>query len=135
MALLAQHLTQHNTTHNTIHRFLYTSDNLEHTLQVPDQTLEVKDSSQPHALPLPPSQILMMDLDTKILSKFSGATYSSATKLTAAIGLRDLIPGAILDDKIFEPCGYSLNAIVKVSRSTLVFVCHWFTVRDEFLFS
>ena len=65
----------------------------------------------------------MMDLDTKILSKFSGATYSSAAELTAAIGLRDLIPGAILDDKIFEPCGYSLNAIVKVSRSTLVFVC------------
>ena len=47
--------TQHNTTHNTIHRFLYTSDNLEHTLQVPDQTLEVRDSSQPHTLPLPPS--------------------------------------------------------------------------------
>jgi S-adenosylmethionine decarboxylase len=77
--------------------YLYTLDNLEHPHQVPDQTLE----------------ILMLDLDPHILSKFSSDVYSSARELTIAVGLRDLIPGAILDDKIFEPCGYSLNAIVK----------------------
>ena len=57
----------------------------------------------------------MMDVDAGFLSQFSLEAYDSAEDLTAAVGLRDLIPGAILDDKIFDPIGYSLNAIVKVS--------------------
>ena len=59
--------------------------------------------------------MLMMDLDADFMGQFSPGAYSSAAELSSAIGLSDLIPGAILDDKIFEPCGYSLNAIVKVS--------------------
>jgi S-adenosylmethionine decarboxylase len=77
--------------------YLYTLDGLEHPLLVPDQTLE----------------ILMMDLDAAFMGQFSPDAYSSAAELSSAIGLTDLIPGAILDDKIFDPCGYSLNAIVK----------------------
>ena len=30
-------------------------------------------------------------------------------------GIDQIIPGAILDSKIFEPCGFSVNAIIKVS--------------------
>ena len=56
----------------------------------------------------------MMDLDTEMMTHFTRGQYTSADQLTTAVGLQDLIPGAILDDKIFEPCGYSLNAIVKV---------------------
>lgn len=77
--------------------YLYALENTEHFLLVPDQTLE----------------ILMMGLDADFMAQFSQGAYGSAGELTAAIGLRDLIPGAILDDKIFAPCGYSLNAIVK----------------------
>ena len=69
------------------------------------------------------SQILMMDLDPHVLSQFSGSydvdVYSTARELTTAVGLSDLIPGAIMDDKLFEPCGYSLNAIVKASKLLL----------------
>lgn len=56
----------------------------------------------------------MLDLDPEFMQQFSPTAYSSASDLTTSIGLRDLFPGAILDDKIFDPCGYSLNAIVKV---------------------
>jgi S-adenosylmethionine decarboxylase len=76
----------------------------------------------------------MLDLDPHILSKFSSDVYSSARELTIAVGLRDLIPGAILDDKIFEPCGYSLNAIVKASQLSLLTViqpatsCIWLSM-------
>ena len=56
----------------------------------------------------------MMDLDPRILSLFSSQAYSSAGQLTRDSGLSDLIPGAVLDAKIFEPCGYSLNALVQV---------------------
>ena len=34
--------------------------------------------------------------------------------LTQAVGINDLIPGTMVDDVIFEPCGYSANAILKV---------------------
>ena len=64
--------------------------------------------------PLTPPKILMMGLDPALMSVFSTLVYSSAEELTKAVGLRDLFPEAILDAKIFDPCGYSLNAIVKV---------------------
>ena len=48
------------------------------------------------------------------MSVFSTLVYSSAEELTKAVGLWDRFPEAILDAKIFDPCGYSLNAIVKV---------------------
>lgn len=59
-------------------------------------------------------QILMTDLDPKFMALFSTRAYSSSEELTRDVGLLDLIPGCVLDSKIFEPCGYSLNAIVKV---------------------
>lgn len=31
-------------------------------------------------------------------------------------GIVQLFPGATVDDKAFEPCGYSMNAIVKVGH-------------------
>ena len=58
------------------------------------------------------------------MSQFSSSVYSSARELTTAMGLQDLIPGAILDDKIFEPCGYSLNAIVKASQQSFLTLVH-----------
>ena len=59
-------------------------------------------------------QILMTDLDPKFMALFSTQAYSSSEELTRDVGLLDLIPGCVLDSKIFEPCGYSLNAIIKV---------------------
>ena len=56
----------------------------------------------------------MTDLDPNLMALFSSQKYSSSEQLTRDVGLMDLIPGCILDSKIFEPCGYSLNAIVKV---------------------
>ena len=53
------------------------------------------------------------------MSLFSLEAYSQAEDLTKTIGLWDLFPGATLDAKIFDPCGYSLNAIVEV-RTLLV---------------
>ncbi len=59
-------------------------------------------------------QILMTELDPALMTMFSTSAYTSAEELTSDIGLTDLVPGAILDPWLFEPCGYSLNAIVKV---------------------
>ena len=61
----------------------------------------------------------MTDLDPKFISIFSTEVYSSSEQLTKEVGLADLVPDAIIDSKIFEPCGYSLNAIVTVSSGLL----------------
>lgn len=56
----------------------------------------------------------MTELEPQLLSLFSLEAFSSADELTAAVGLQELMPGAILDAKLFEPCGYSLNAVLEV---------------------
>ena len=63
----------------------------------------------------------MMGLDPALMSLFSTLAYSSAEELTKAVGLQDLFPEAMLDAKIFDPCGYSLNAIVKVGDIQCMF--------------
>lgn len=58
----------------------------------------------------------MSDLDPDFMALFSSVTFASAEDLVDAIGLAKLMPNAIIDAKIFEPCGFSLNAIDKVSE-------------------
>lgn len=60
-------------------------------------------------------QILMTDLNPDFMALFSTQAYSSSEELTRDLKISDVIPAITLDSKIFEPCGYSLNAIVKVS--------------------
>ena len=33
----------------------------------------------------------------------------------------DFVPGAIIDDALFEPCGYSANGLLSVSTSVVSF--------------
>lgn len=66
-------------------------------------------------LPIPMhTKILMTDLEPNFMALFSTEVYSSPEELVKDLGLMDIIPGSVIDSKIFEPCGYSLNAIVKV---------------------
>ena len=37
--------------------------------------------------------------------------YICSAAVTAASGIRALLPGAEIDDYVFEPCGYSMNGI------------------------
>ncbi|XP_011402818.1 PREDICTED: S-adenosylmethionine decarboxylase proenzyme-like [Amphimedon queenslandica] len=77
--------------------YLYLVESIENPLQDPDQTLE----------------ILMTEFDSELIGRFSKLSYESAEDLNKSTGLNDLIPGATIDSYIFEPCGFSLNAIVK----------------------
>ena len=59
-------------------------------------------------------QILMNDLDPNFMAQFSTVAFSSSEELIDSIGIGELMPGATIDAKIFDPCGFSLNAIDKV---------------------
>ncbi|XP_032688113.1 S-adenosylmethionine decarboxylase proenzyme isoform X2 [Odontomachus brunneus] len=63
----------------------------------PDQTLE----------------ILMTHLDPEIMSIFTKDVCSSAEEATGKSGIDKLIPEMIIDDFLFEPCGYSMNGVSK----------------------
>lgn len=64
---------------------------------IPDQTLE----------------ILMSDLDPKVMNIFTKKQSSSASNATQTAGIEQLIPHMKIDDYLFDPCGYSMNGIAK----------------------
>lgn len=78
--------------------------------------------------------IMMFDIDQDVAQKFYFDQYQArlgpdeteeeATKRismeqTKSAGIDSLIPGATIDPRAFEPCGYSMNAILFHSYSTM----------------
>lgn len=63
----------------------------------PDQTLE----------------ILMTHLDPEVMALFTRDVCSSADEATQKSGIDKLIPNMVIDDFLFEPCGYSMNGVSK----------------------
>ncbi|KAK7869452.1 hypothetical protein R5R35_008170 [Gryllus longicercus] len=63
----------------------------------PDQTLE----------------ILMTELDPEVMSMFSREECATAAEATQKSGIEKLIPNMEVDDFLFDPCGYSMNGIMK----------------------
>ena len=61
----------------------------------------------------------MNDLDPDFMALFSSVAFTSSSDLIEYVGLTKLMPGAIIDAKIFEPCGFSLNAIDKVNYNVM----------------
>uniref|UniRef100_UPI00398F575A S-adenosylmethionine decarboxylase proenzyme isoform X4 n=1 Tax=Pristiophorus japonicus TaxID=55135 RepID=UPI00398F575A len=76
--------------------YLYTLDMPEDSgIKQPDQTLEV----------------LMSELDPAVMDQFfmkDGVTVNDVTRMS---GIRDLIPGSVIDATLFDPCGYSMNGM------------------------
>ena len=77
--------------------------------------------------------IMMFDIDETVAQffqydqyerKLKGETKEDEVKRiseeqTSESGIRDLCPGAIIDPRAFEPCGYSMNALLFRSYSTI----------------
>ncbi|KAL7531481.1 hypothetical protein ACHAWF_003783 [Thalassiosira exigua] len=78
--------------------------------------------------------IMMFDIDEDVAQKFYYDRYEArngpdetedesvrriSDEQTDAAGIRALVPGAKIDARAFEPCGYSMNAILFHSYSTM----------------
>ncbi|XP_068140373.1 S-adenosylmethionine decarboxylase proenzyme [Drosophila tropicalis] len=61
----------------------------------PDQTIE----------------ILMQNLDPKVMSLFCKHKFSKACDATLNSGIDKILPDMLVDDFLFDPCGYSMNGI------------------------
>uniref|UniRef100_A0ABK0LI95 adenosylmethionine decarboxylase n=1 Tax=Rattus norvegicus TaxID=10116 RepID=A0ABK0LI95_RAT len=76
--------------------YLYTLDLPEsRVINQPDQTLE----------------ILMSELDPAVMDQFYMKDGVTAKDVTRESGIRDLIPGSVIDATLFNPCGYSMNGM------------------------
>ncbi|XP_019393459.1 PREDICTED: S-adenosylmethionine decarboxylase proenzyme isoform X1 [Crocodylus porosus] len=76
--------------------YLYTLDFPENrVINQPDQTLE----------------ILMSELDPVVMDQFYMKDGVTANDVTRMSGIRDLIPGSVIDATMFNPCGYSMNGM------------------------
>lgn len=76
--------------------YLYTL-HPEKGVTVPDQTLE----------------LIMVDLDDKVMSLFTQVACSSAREATQKSGIDRLFPNMQVDDFLFNPCGYSMNGFLR----------------------
>lgn len=82
--------------HDRWYLYNYTPDPLADCMKFQDQTIE----------------ILMSNLDPDVMKIFSQQISSSAVEARKLSGIDKLMPnGTLIDDKLFDPCGYSLNAL------------------------
>lgn len=63
--------------------------------------------------------IMMFDMHPSVASLFYKSECPTGKEMTARTGISHLVPGAIVDDFAFEPCGYSMNAILHGNYTTV----------------
>lgn len=63
--------------------------------------------------------LILTKLDKQMASKFYKATCCTATDMTKSSGISNLLPCSQICDYVFEPCGYSMNAIEGTALSTI----------------
>lgn len=56
----------------------------------------------------------MNEISDSAAKYFCSENNPTGVRMRKNSGLEQLFPGATVDDKAFDPCGYSMNAIVKV---------------------
>lgn len=58
-------------------------------------------------------EVMMHDLDPGKMSIFTKERSNNGRSATELSGIDKLIPGAVIDDFLFNPCGYSMNGLIK----------------------
>ncbi|CAD5121480.1 DgyrCDS9985 [Dimorphilus gyrociliatus] len=60
--------------------------------------------------------LLMTELDQDVMQIFFSTSGKTGKEATMKSGIDQIIPGATIDEFLFEPCGYSMNAIMPDSK-------------------
>ncbi|KAK2710920.1 hypothetical protein QYM36_012182 [Artemia franciscana] len=61
-------------------------------------------------------EILMTNLDPELMKIFTKECSKTAAEATEKSGIDRIIPGCVIDDYLFDPCGYSMNGILKTGE-------------------
>ncbi|EGC31012.1 hypothetical protein DICPUDRAFT_50446 [Dictyostelium purpureum] len=57
-------------------------------------------------------EVMMHDLNPEVMKQFFKREGVSALDTTVSSGISNLLPGSIIDDFQFDPCGYSMNGLL-----------------------
>lgn len=63
-------------------------------------------------------EVMMFKLDRTVMNQFVKSSWTGA-EVTRQSGIDKLIPGASIDENLFEPCGYSCNGLRGSSYMTI----------------
>jgi S-adenosylmethionine decarboxylase len=58
-------------------------------------------------------EVMMHDLSPAVMDQFFHKEGITASDTTKSSGIADLLPGSIIDNFQFKPCGYSMNGLLK----------------------
>jgi len=65
-------------------------------------------------------EVLMTELDRDVMKQFyKTKSFISVEHVTKSSGIESLIPGAIIDAHMFDPCGYSMNGLLDDGYCTI----------------
>jgi len=64
-------------------------------------------------------ELLMTGLNPELMKRFYYDSKSTPAKATKESGIANLLPGALIDDFVFEPFGYSMNGLLKDGYFTI----------------
>ena len=95
------------------------SNGLQWHVYVADADQSVRNQSQagPATYSL---EVCMTELcPQKALQFFRNDSFISAQHTSTASGIQCLVPNALIDDYVFEPCGYSMNSMEGAGFSTI----------------
>ncbi|XP_045500356.1 S-adenosylmethionine decarboxylase proenzyme [Colias croceus] len=94
--------------------YLYTLLPLEGTVAALEQEGEVREvAPRAGAEPDQTIELLMSDLDPRVMDIFTRKCSPTAHHATRASGIDQIIPGMVIDDYLFDPCGYSMNGVAE----------------------
>jgi len=108
---------------NCSHPFGYESDDVEQddSSSNEDEWVDSPDDSRMDISQRrfrPTLEILMSELSTEKMKQFyKDENFIDAKTTTKTVGLSKLLPDFITDEFVFDPCGYSLNAINNIDGS------------------
>ncbi|KYQ93099.1 S-adenosylmethionine decarboxylase [Tieghemostelium lacteum] len=57
-------------------------------------------------------EVMMHDLDPKVMEQFFKKPDQPVSEVTEKSGIAGLLPGSLIDDFQFDPCGYSMNGLL-----------------------
>eukprot|EP00752_Nemacystus_decipiens_P012149 g10768.t1 len=63
--------------------------------------------------------MMMFDMHPETAKHFYKEACPTGREMTKKTGIAELVPGAVVDDCAFDPCGYSMNAILYDSYYTI----------------
>lgn len=103
---------------NHDHWYIYVWDAEEHeTSKLPLQLPSISERNPLKGTPGANEStlhVLMQDMHPSVAKRFfkNDDPTMTSRRMTIESGIRDLVPGAVLDDFAFDPCGYSMNGIL-----------------------